>query len=658
MGKIFRRTLTALLIVIFALSAAIVGAKIQMYTATGEDYPSVRETQDIPKKRALENAVNKAKKRAGEVLLTYSRSVNSELTDDEVTAITSNAWQLVSEPKYSSKIVKGSDETSIIIWTATVEVNVDDSELQSWIRRDNKDKSTLIEQTREAQKASEENERKIEDLREKYNRATSQAEKDSIRKQMNDTDRDFLANQKLDEGNKLFYEGKYEDAIKLYNEVIELKPNSNVAYNNRGFVYYLLKQYERAIQDLDKAIELNSNDAAPYGNRGYVYFDLGQYERALHDFNTNINIGIENNFMALGVFYKRGATFFKLGQYENAITDLNLLSDDDPGPNDSEFYQIRGFCHQQLGDEAKAQADFARAESSKAQAEKIKTFRMHLFEQYNNATLQAEKNRLCEQMSKDEREFFAKQKIKDANESRFSQKNYENAIKIYNEVLQLNPNSDKAYWGIGECYRELKDYENSIKNFAKAIQLNPKEESYYYDLEKILKDSGDYEGDEGKIAFWNKFLKLVPNSDYAYSEIGDCYRWLDDYENALKSYAKAIQINPNNPDYYNERAHIFNVDLDDYEQAIAEYKKILEIKFDNAKEATSNYVDAYIDIGNIYRLDLKDYKQAIESYSRAVELNPNYAQAYYWLGRCYELLGDNAKAQADFAKAKELGYNG
>ena len=658
MGKIFRRTLTALLIVIFALSAAIVGAKIQMYTATGEDYANEVESQDIAKLRARDKAIKKATKEAGVYLKTYSRSVNSELTDDEVTAITSNAWQLVSEPKYSSKIVKGSDETSIIIWTATVEVNVDDSELQSWIRRDNKDKSTLIEQTREAQKASEENERKIEDLREKYNRATSQAEKDSIRKQMNDTDRDFLANQKLDEGNKLFYEGKYEDAIKLYNEVIELKPNSNVAYNNRGFVYYLLKQYERAIQDLDKAIELNSNDAAPYGNRGYVYFDLGQYERALHDFNTNINIGIENNFMALGVFYKRGATFFKLGQYENAITDLNLLSDDDPGPNDSEFYQIRGFCHQQLGDEAKAQADFARAESSKAQAEKIKTFRMHLFEQYNNATLQAEKNRLCEQMSKDEREFFAKQKIKDANESRFSQKNYENAIKIYNEVLQLNPNSDKAYWGIGECYRELKDYENSIKNFAKAIQLNPKEESYYYDLEKILKDSGDYEGDEGKIAFWNKFLKLVPNSDYAYSEIGDCYRWLDDYENALKSYAKAIQINPNNPDYYNERAHIFNVDLDDYEQAIAEYKKILEIKFDNAKEATSNYVDAYIDIGNIYRLDLKDYKQAIESYSRAVELNPNYAQAYYWLGRCYELLGDNAKAQADFAKAKELGYNG
>ncbi len=67
------------------------------------------------------------------------------------------------------------DDTQIIVWKVTVNVNVDDSELQSWIK----------------------NERKIEDLREQYNRA-----KRRLRKQMNDADRDFLANQKLKKGNK------------------------------------------------------------------------------------------------------------------------------------------------------------------------------------------------------------------------------------------------------------------------------------------------------------------------------------------------------------------------------------------------------------------------------------------------------------------------
>ena len=89
--KTFRRSLIACLIAVLAFSAAIVGAKIQTYNVTGEDYANRIKSQDIPKKRTLENAVKKATKRAGEVLLTYSRSINSELTEDEVTAITSNS---------------------------------------------------------------------------------------------------------------------------------------------------------------------------------------------------------------------------------------------------------------------------------------------------------------------------------------------------------------------------------------------------------------------------------------------------------------------------------------------------------------------------------------------------------------------------------------
>lgn len=115
-GNFFRRSLIAALIMIFLLSAAIVGAKIQMYTATGEDYANEVESQDIAKLRARDNAIKKAQKQAGVYLKTYSRSVDNELTDDEVTAITSNAWQLVSEPKYSREIVNHSDDTQIIVW--------------------------------------------------------------------------------------------------------------------------------------------------------------------------------------------------------------------------------------------------------------------------------------------------------------------------------------------------------------------------------------------------------------------------------------------------------------------------------------------------------------------------------------------------------------
>ena len=427
MGKIIRRTLTALLIVILALSAAIVGAVIKPYTATGEDYANEVESQDIAKLRARDKAIKKATKQAGVYLKSYSRSVNSELTDDEVTAITSNAWQLVGEPKYSSKIVKGSDETSIIIWTATVEVNVDDSEIQSWIKRDDKDKSTIISQTREAQKSAEENERKIEDLREKYNRATSQAEKDNLRKQMTDADRDFLANQKLEEGNKLVYAKDYYGAIKIYREAIKLKPDWSWPYNNRGLAYSDLGQKERAIQDYDKAIQLNPNLAEVYNNRGCAYDSLGQKERAIQDFNKAIQLNPNDDY----AYNNRGVAYKNLNQNERAIQDYNKAIE--LNPNDVAYYYNRGNAYDDLGKSERAIQD------------------------YNKAI----------ELNPNDAAYYCR------GIAYGRLKKYERAIQDYDKAIEINPNNVEAYNNRGNAYRHLGQYEKAISDATKAIQINP-----------------------------------------------------------------------------------------------------------------------------------------------------------------------------------------
>ena len=293
--KFFRRGLNAVLIAIFLLSATVVGAKIQMYTASGEGYCYESESQDIAKQRAVDKAVKKATKQAGVYLKTYSRSVNSELTDDEVTAITSNAWQLIGEPKFTREIINHSGDTQIIVWTATVEVNVDDSEIQSWIKRDDQNKSTIITQTNEALKASEENYKKIEDLREKYNRATSKTEKNTIRKNMNDTDRDFLVNQKFEEALIAYYNGDFKGAIKVYTEAIELNPDNEKAWYLRGRMYRNDLQYELAIKDFTRAIELNPNYFEAYLQRALTYDTLQQDELAMADAKKAVELKPNND---------------------------------------------------------------------------------------------------------------------------------------------------------------------------------------------------------------------------------------------------------------------------------------------------------------------------------------------------------------------------
>ena len=234
-------------------------AKVQMYQGIGEDYASEIESQEVAKLRARAKAIRTATEKAGVYLKSYSRSINAKLQDDEITAIASNSYQVVGDVKYEKTINQLSDTVIVIVWKATVNVNVDDSEIQSWLRRDGKDKSTIVTQTNEAIKAADDNTRKVEDLRKQVKNIKSEQERNNIKSQFEQVDKEFMANQKNDEGLELDYQGKYNEAIKKYNEALELKPDWNWAYNNRGLAYQALGENAKAQADFAKAKELGYN---------------------------------------------------------------------------------------------------------------------------------------------------------------------------------------------------------------------------------------------------------------------------------------------------------------------------------------------------------------------------------------------------------------
>lgn len=49
---------------------------------------------------------------------------------------------------------------------------------------------------------------------------------------------------------------------------------------------------------------------------------------------------------------------------------------------------------------------------------------------------------------------------------------YEEVIKILNEILQLDPNRHGAYWNLAEVYDKLGDKEKALENWKKVISLN------------------------------------------------------------------------------------------------------------------------------------------------------------------------------------------
>lgn len=195
------------------------------------------------------------------------------------------------------------------------------------------------------------------------------------------------------------------------------------------------------------------------------------------------------------------------------------------------------------------------------------------------------------------------------------------------------------------------DYVAAVNFFTQAIELNPNHSYAYHDRGMIYQLTQNF---NQALSDVNKAIQLDPNVAIMYNTRGSIYRSLKNFNQAIQDYNKAIQLNPNYSKAYSNRA-ITYVEMNNYNQAISDCNMALHLNAQNA--------DAYLFRGVSYGF-LKNFNQALPDLNMAIQLGSNLsspmnlAVAYRARGICYQNLGDNAKAQADFGQAKILGYNG
>ncbi|MDA3820259.1 MAG: tetratricopeptide repeat protein [Candidatus Delongbacteria bacterium] len=144
--------------------------------------------------------------------------------------------------------------------------------------------------------------------------------------------------------------------------------------------------------------------------------------------------------------------------------------------------------------------------------------------------------------------------------------------------------------------------------------------------------------------FWRDIISKNKENDYAWYSLGLYYYEKGDYENAIKHYNTAIDLNSNNYEYYANRGGAY-FKAKDYEKTHEDFNKAISLNPDNHI--------AYNNRGALY-LKTGKPRQALNDFLKALSLNPDYPEASKNLEKTKKILYPDREKTNDQDKNEEL----
>ena len=179
-----------------------------------------------------------------------------------------------------------------------------------------------------------------------------------------------------------------------------------------------------------------------------------------------------------------------------------------------------------------------------------------------------------------------------------------------------------------ERYKKLQEEYDALKKQMEDLkkQYANSNDSQKAQIKNSIAKNGEY---------FNALLEL---------EQGNNFYFRKDYKNAISAYSRALQINPNFAEAYNNRGNAY-VQLKNYQQAMQDLQNA--VRLNNADARIHN------NLGGVYLL-LENYNAAISEYTQAINLNPNLFSAYFNRSLAYCYTNRFQEALPDVQRAMQL----
>lgn len=485
----------------------------------------------------------------------------------------------------------------------------------------------------------------------------------------------------------------YDEAIAQYTKCVQATPTEPAYWVGLGAAYQGKQNWDKAIESYQKAMALDPKNkdypkylnvvleakAGPIVDDATQKFQGGNFKAAIDGYNQALLI-----FNNAGIHTNLAAAYQQMDDFANARIEYKKAFDLDPkGQADVQYF---------LG---------ALAEHFGNSQEAINNYRNYILTSPKGQFVSYAQTRVTA-LSKDPR---ATQRIPTKAESANAQKiqqmfddavkkqgagDFDGALKLYGDLLQISPNEASYQYAMGTCYQAKKDFDNALACYTKASALDPKNADYkklagqmsVARTEPILNEAiqkhqaGDL---PGAIELYKKAIALDPRNAKTHTNLATAYQASDNFAAARSEFQQAYDLdNKGEVDnlYY---MGVLEEHFGHGPQALQLYVKYLQQapKGTCAALANERYKALYVNANDTKKITTQAQAQqaaaASQAYNDAIKLQgeskfdeaiAKYMEAlkgsesadYIWysLATCYHAKGDLDKAMETYQKAISL----
>ena len=508
-------------------------------------------------------------------------------------------------------------------------------------------------------------------------------------------------NPRLAEGYKILGDayqslGKFSIAIGYYGKAIAIKPDFPEAYANLGSLYAQQEKWQQALDYFQKALELKPDMAG-------VYSHIARVKKHLQPQGTKLD--------AANIYLEQALAYREEGKWPEVIqaceTALKLNS------KLGDAYKLLGDANQSLGEFSTAIGYYGRAIAIKPdfpeayanlgtiyaqqkqwqqaldyyqKALELKPdfpgVYKHVARVWRNLgepekaqkiLAQAEKlESPTQQTPKSPEEFFA------LGEQACQQGNLQQALKYYQQAVQLAPNFGQAYQRLAAITEKMGLWQESTIYYRQLLHL--KDSVGTRSLPAARKQLSLQQHLSGNSPKQNlQAPPSVNSADYQASQ-GNFYAKKRQWREAILHYQKAIELNPKLAAAYRNLARVLTqigkieqstsywlraVELDAQGLQAGEYFQLAKNLATQGKVAQAitchrraiqlqpTLLDAYLNLGELLTKS-GEIQQALLCYQEGIKHNPQNPQLYFNLGLCFTQQGSWEQAINCYKQALEI----